>query len=140
MLKKALKKYSVALYAYCLMPNHVHLLIEPKDVHGMSKCMHWVNRGYTAYFNAKYEKVGHLWQGRFKSKPIIKGRYLINCATYIECNPVRANLVEDPLDYQWSSYKERCLLTDKSILDVITVDSQKEALAGTGLISDLRTL
>ena len=139
-IRKALKKYAVSLYAYCLMPNHTHLLIEPKCVSDMSKCMHWINRGYAAYFNAKYEKVGHLWQGRFKSKPIIKGRYLINCANYIEENPARANLVKDPIDYQWSSYKERCLLTDRTILNEIIIDQRQGKEAGTGLISDLGTV
>lgn len=139
MLKKAIKKYSISLYGYCLMPNHVHLLIEPKCVTDMSKCMHWINRGYAAHFNAKHEKVGHLWQGRFKSKPITKGQYLINCANYIEGNPVRANIVQDPSIYQWSSYRERCLLTERSMLDDIVVKNQKEE-PGTGLISILGTL
>jgi len=84
--------------------------------------MHWINRGYTAYFNAKYDKVGHLWQGRFKSNPIVKGQYLINAATYIENNPVRAGIVNDPANYKWSSYKERCLLAERNILDPLKMD------------------
>lgn len=141
MLRKALKKYSIPIYAYCLMPNHTHLLIEPKCLSDMSKSMHWINRGYAAYFNAKYEKVGHVWQGRFKSKPILKGQYLINCASYIENNPVRANLVEDPLSYQWSSYKERCLITNRTMLDEIKINNvAKKMEAGTALISNMGTL
>jgi len=122
--KRAKKKYAVLLYAYCLMPNHLHLLIESKIAGDISKFMHWVNRGYVAYFNAKYGKVGHLWQGRFKSKPIIKDRYLINCAEYIEENPVRAGLVSDIAAYPWSSYRERCLLSKKDMLDEIKVDGR----------------
>jgi len=140
MLKKALRENNILIYSYCLMPNHTHLLIEPKCLSDMSNCMHWLNRGYTAYFNAKYEKVGHLWQGRFKSKPIIKGRYLINCANYIEENPVRAGIVSDPSDYRWSSYRERCLLYDKTLLDDIIINQTQEDRAGTGLISNLGTL
>jgi len=119
---KAKKKYAIFLYAYCLMPNHIHLLIEPICSRKISKFMHWVNRGYTAYFNAKYNCVGHLWQGRFISKPIVKGSYLIHCATYIESNPLRANLVNDVASYQWSSYKERCLMSNISITDLIKVE------------------
>jgi putative transposase len=119
--KKAKKKYNVLLYSYCLMPNHTHLLVEPGHVSGLSGFMHWVNRGYTAYFNAKYRKVGHLWQGRFKSKPIVKGQYLINCAEYIEANPVRAEMVTDIAAYPWSSYNERCLSSSKNILDEMLI-------------------
>lgn len=120
--KKAKKRHGIYLYAYCIMPNHIHLLIESLLSNNISKFMHWINRGYTAYFNAKYDKVGHLWQGRFKSKPILKGQYLIYCANYIEANPVKAGLVDDIAEYKWSSYRERCLLTKKFILDEIRVD------------------
>jgi len=126
MIKKAKKKHNIFLYCYCLMPNHVHLLVEPESLVNLSKFMHWLNRGYTAYFNAKYQKVGHLWQGRFKSKPIVKGQYLINCAEYIEANPARANIVTDIAEYPWSSYKERCLSSYKDILDEILIKDIKE--------------
>ena len=108
-MKKAKRKYKVRIYAYCLMPNHIHMLVEVNPARNLSKFMQWVNRGYTAYFNARYKKSGHLWQGRFKGKPVLKGDYLIQCATYIEGNPVRANMVVNMADYRWSSYKERCL-------------------------------
>ena len=121
-LERAKKKYEIMLYAYCLMPNHAHLLIELNRARAMSKFMHWLNRGYSAYFNTKYEMVGHIWQGRFKSKPILKDRYLINSATYIEENPVRANMVNDIAEYEWSSYRERCLLSSKIILDDLKIE------------------
>lgn len=122
MLVKAKRKYDISLYAYCLMTNHIHLLIQAHLSRNISSFMHWLNRGYTAYFNAKYSKVGHLWQGRFDSRPILKGQYLINVATYIENNPVRAGVVDDPADYEWSSYRERCLLSKGSILDPMRMD------------------
>jgi len=121
-IKKAKKKYKISLYSYCLMPNHVHMLVNPKNSTDISGFMHWLNRGYTAYFNAKYLKTGHLWQGRFKSKPIVRSQYLINCAEYIEANPVRANMVNDIAAYIWSSYKERCLSSSKDILDEILIE------------------
>jgi len=138
-LKKSKKKYEIMLYAYCLMPNHIHLLIEVEDARNMSKFMHWISRGYTAYFNVKYEKVGHLWQGRFRSRPILKGQYLINCATYIEVNPIRANMISEISQYKWSSYQERCFLSKKIFLDEIHIE-QTESRLGTALSSDLGTL
>ena len=122
LLKKAKIKYNILLYAYCLMPNHIHLLIDAKIGKNISMFMHWVSGGYTAYFNNKYNKVGHLWQGRFKSKPLLKGQYLLNCATYIEANPLRANLVSEMSEYSWSSYRERCYFFDHKLLDEILVN------------------
>ena len=139
-IRKAKKVYGTPIYAYCLMPNHIHLLIDPHDSRKISSFMHWVNRGYTAYFNSRYTTVGHLWQGRFQSRPIIKGAYLINCATYIEMNPVRANIVKNPEDYAWSSYRERCFgnKNDSGILDEIEIE-YSEKVAGTALICKMGT-
>jgi len=131
-LKKAKRKYKIMLYSYCLMPNHVHLLIEVEKVRNMSKFMHWLNRGYAEYFNVKYQKVGHVWQGRFKSKPILKGQYLVHCANYIECNPIRANITDDIINYEWSSYKERCLLSKIELLDELLVGTVSPLNSGTG--------
>ena len=127
-LKKAKKRYDIRLYTYCLMPNHVHLLLESKASENISLFMHWLNRGYAAYFNDRYNTVGHVWQGRFVSRPIVKGAYLINCATYIEANPVRAGLVDDIAEYPWSSYVERCLSPEKILLDEIDINECCEAL------------
>jgi putative transposase len=71
--------------------------------------MQKLSRSYTAYFNKRYGKVGHLWQGRFNSKAIVKDGYLIDCIQYVETNPVRAGLAKSVSDYLWSSYKERAL-------------------------------
>lgn len=106
-LKKYKSRYGFLLYGFCLMPNHVHIIGEPKIMKNLSKFMHGLNRSYTAYFNRKYNKTGHLWQGRFKSKVVVKDDYLIDCLHYIELNPVRANMVRSVFDYLWSSYKER---------------------------------
>jgi len=108
-LKKYKRKGGFLLYAFCLMPNHVHLIGEPKLKEALPKFMQGLSRSYTAYFNKKYKRVGHLWQNRFKSKVVIKDDYLIGCLQYIELNPVRAKLVKAAADYQWSSYKERVL-------------------------------
>ena len=80
-------KFRFCLYGYCLMPNHVHLVGEIEKSCDLSKFMQGINRSYTAYFNRRYKKTGHLWQGRFKSKVIVKDRYLLGCINYIEANP-----------------------------------------------------
>jgi len=116
-LKKAKYKHKILLYAYCLMPNHVHLLIETKTTSNMSKFMQWINLVYATHFNNTYQIPGHLWQGRFISKPILKEKYLIDCADYIESNPIRANMVKDITEYPWNSYKERFLQPEFYLLD-----------------------
>ncbi len=114
-LKRYKLRYGFLLYAFCLMPNHVHLIGEPKETFNLSKFMHGLNRSYTAYFNEKYNKVGHLWQGRFKSQVVAKDDYLVDCLNYIELNPVRANMVRAAQDYTWSSYRERVIAEDMPV-------------------------
>jgi len=106
------KRYKFKLYAYCLMPNHIHFVCEVAQKRDLVKFMQGINRSYTAYFNELYGKEGHLWQGRYKNKILLKDQYLINCVNYVEQNPVRAEIVSSPLEYKWSSYKERVLEED----------------------------
>jgi putative transposase len=103
-LREAAKQYKVAIHAYVLMPNHVHILATPSDSEGLARMMQWVGRHYVPYFNRKYERSGTLWQGRFKATVIDAANYLMTCSRYIELNPVRAGMVAHPADYQWSSY------------------------------------
>jgi putative transposase len=105
------------------MPNHIHLIGEPRETGNLAKFMQSLNRSYTAYFNKRYKKVGHLWQGRFKSKVIIKDGYLLDCIHYIELNPLRANIVKAAGDYLWSSHKERVFSQGRSIelLDTLQI-------------------
>lgn len=115
------KKYNLKLYAYCLMPNHIHLITEVKDTKHLAKIMQGITQTYTIWFNSKYKKVGRLWQGRFKSIVIQKDKYLIDCLKYIELNPVRKELTSHPEDYTWSSWKERMFGTrvnNKNLLDI----------------------
>ena len=117
------KRFGFLLYGYCLMPNHIHLIGEPGELNNLAKFMQGLTRSYTAYYNKRYKKVGHLWQGRFKSKAIVKDGYLIDCVHYIELNPIRANMVRAAGDYKWSSYAERILSqsTDSKMLDELHI-------------------
>lgn len=97
------KKFDV--YAYCLMDNHVHLLInEGED--NISRIMKRIGSGYVYYFNKKYGRVGHLFQDRFKSEVIEDDAYLLAAVRYIHNNPVKACMVKYASQYQWSSYNE----------------------------------
>lgn len=110
-------KFNVKIYAYCLMSNHVHLLVHPPEKIALSKMMHGINMSYAMRFNAKYEKVGHLWQDRYKSFAVQADQYLINLITYIEMNPLRAEICSRAEEYPWSSYRSRILGENNKILD-----------------------
>lgn len=98
------KKYRVAIHAWVFMTNHVHLLATPETNDGISRLMQALGRHYVRYFNYTYRRTGTLWEGRFKSCVIDAENYLLVCQRYIELNPVRAGMTEDPADYAWSSY------------------------------------
>lgn len=108
-LTKYKKRYKFKLYCFCLMPNHIHLIIQVADPDDLNKIMCGLNLSYTLYFNDRYRKVGHLWQDRFKSKVIEKGAYLLECINYIETNPIRASLVSKLSQYPWNSYKFKAI-------------------------------
>jgi REP-associated tyrosine transposase len=86
------------------MTNHVHLLATPKKEASLSAMMQYLGRFYVRYFNLSYQRTGTLWEGRYHSCLIQSEAYLLNCQRYIELNPVRAGMVQDPADYKWSSY------------------------------------
>jgi len=116
LLSKYKNKYSFKLYGWCLMENHVHMVIESDR---LSKIMHGINLSYAKFFRFKYPSIGHFWQDRYKSYVIQKDNYLLNCITYIEYNPVRAKIALRPEDYVWSSYKARVLGKMDKLLDSI---------------------
>jgi putative transposase len=94
------------VYAYCLMTNHLHLVIDPgPKATNLALLMKRVAGRYTRRINHQTGRTGTLWEGRYKSSPIETDTYLLACCRYIELNPVRANLVERPENYPWSSYR-----------------------------------
>jgi putative transposase len=95
--------HSVAVHAYVLMTNHVHLLVTPEAEGGLSRFMQALGRRYVRWFNDRHQRTGTLWEGRFRSTVIAADRYLLACMRYIELNPVRAGLASGPADYRWSS-------------------------------------
>jgi len=103
-LHESLSSRGIALHAYALMTNHVHLLLTPPSAEAVGRAMISLHRRYVHYVNKKYGRFGTLWEGRYRSSLIQSERYLFACQRYIELNPVRAGIVSDPARYRWSSY------------------------------------
>jgi putative transposase len=102
LLKEVARKYSVTLYAFCLMPNHVHLLLSPREENLYDAMQNLFSR-YAMMFNRKYERKGHLFGGPYRQAVCLDDLYLLTASLYIHLNPVKARLADDPLDFRWSS-------------------------------------
>jgi len=110
-LEKYRAKFHVRIYAYCLMPNHVHLLLETGST-PLAKFMQGLQQSYTQYFNRSYRKVGHLFQGRYKAIICDKDKYLLALVRYIHLNPVRARLAKRPERYPHSGHRSYLLMNE----------------------------
>lgn len=104
-LEEAAHDCGCAVHAYVLMTNHVHLLVTPSKPGAPSRLMQSVGRRYVQYVNRFYRRTGSLWEGRYKSSVVQAESYLLACMRYIELNPVQAEMVQDPGQYRWSSYR-----------------------------------
>ena len=103
-LKQLAAKLECLIHAYCLMTNHVHLLVTPAAATSCTSLMRNLGQRYVQYFNKRHRRTGTLWEGRFRSCVVESARYVIACYRYIEMNPVRAGLVAVPGAYRWSSH------------------------------------
>lgn len=118
-LKRYKEKFKMEVYAYCLMTNHVHLVIYDNG-QNLSKFMQGLSLSYAIYFNKKYDRSGHVFQGRFTSLMVRSDEYFIYVSKYVHRNPVKANIVEDALQYNWSSFKAYIKERDK--LDIVSTN------------------
>ena len=122
-----------AIYSYCLMPNHVHLLIQEKE-EKISKTIKQIASRYAMYYNSRYEHFGHLFQDRFKSEPVDKYSYFLTLIRYIHQNPIAGQLCKHVEDYDWSSWREYINAPNRMsavcsvpiVLDKIPLDELKE--------------
>ncbi len=112
----ASRRYDVEVFAYCLMPNHFHLVARPGSNGGLGRWMHWVLTSYVRRHGVRYGAVGRIWQGRFKAFPIEHDRHLLTVVRYVEQNALRADLVQRAEDWRWGSLPERLGLSDRMIL------------------------
>lgn len=104
-LRELTSKHGCAIHAYCLMTNHVHLLVTPSAEHALALLMRDLGQRYVQYFNRAYGRTGTLWEGRYRSCITESVSYVLACYRYIELNPVRAGLADSPGRYAWSSYR-----------------------------------
>jgi putative transposase len=107
LLKKGADRESIAIHAYCLMPNHFHLLLSPKKGGSLSRMMQWVMTSHVRYYHRTNKTSGHVWQGRYKSFIVQKESYYIGAVRYIEANALRAGLVEKAEDWAYGSLCDR---------------------------------
>jgi REP-associated tyrosine transposase len=104
LLEKVSSRFGLLIYAYCLMGNHYHLLLETPQAN-LSRSLRQLNGVYTQAFNRRHGRVGHVLQGRFKGILVDKDSYLLELARYVVLNPVRARMVKKPETYRWSSFR-----------------------------------
>lgn len=115
-LGRALPRFQCSLHAYCLMTNHVHLLVTPQTADGCGLLMKQVGQLHSQHVNRTYKRTGGLWEGRFRSCLVESAFHLLLCYRYIELNPVRAGLVQRPQEYYWSSYRANTQDASRSII------------------------
>jgi len=105
LLERSAERFGVEVVAYCLMPNHVHLLVKPRS-HPLSRMMQQLNSAYCGWFNRRHGRVGHVLQGRYKSQIVERGPSFLRVLRYIVMNPVAGGKVADPASWSWGSYQE----------------------------------
>ncbi len=135
LLAEGCARAGVAIWAYCLMPNHVHLILVPGDADGLRAALSEAHRRYSRGVNFREGWRGYLWQGRFASAPMDEG-HLMEAARYVELNPVRAGLAARPQDWPWSSARAHLAGRDDGVARVAALlerESQWAAFLDAGL-------
>jgi putative transposase len=141
-------KYGVSILAYCLMRNHVHFIVIPGKEDSLARAFNTAHMRYSQYFNEKMQVAGHLWKGRFYSC-VLDERHLVAAARYIERNPVRANMVNRPWEWKWSTAlvhvgeEEKSLIRLSNLFEIMNMScvSWKEYIdlkEDPGFLSDIR--
>ena len=117
LLSEAARRAGTRVWSYCLMPNHVHLIVVPADEDGLRRTFADAHRRYTAFINARHRWTGHLWQGRYGAVAMDEG-HLGAAARYVALNPVRARLVDRAGDWPWSSARAHLAGVDDGLVEV----------------------
>lgn len=117
LLSQAAERAGAEVWAYCLMPNHVHIILTPNDEQGLARTFGDLHRRYTAYINARRRTTGHFWQGRFGSVAMDEAHF-VTALRYVSLNPVRARLVTQPEEWRWSSVRAHLAGEDDTIVRV----------------------
>ncbi|MEO5597450.1 MAG: transposase [Novosphingobium sp.] len=117
LLAEAAQRAHSEVWAYCLMPNHVHVVLTPADADGLRRTFGELHRRYTGYINARRRTTGHLWQGRYGSVAMDE-QHFVTALRYVALNPVRARLVERAQDWEWSSTRALIAGQDDTVVKV----------------------
>jgi putative transposase len=126
LMKEAKIRYAVEIFAYCLMPNHFHMVVMPHQSEDLSKWMQWLLTSHVRRFHKHYGTSGHIWQGRYKSFLIQKDSHLLTVLKYVESNPLRAGLVNSANNWLWSSHRESIHKGGHLLIDEVPVELPKE--------------
>jgi len=117
-LRTAAQRNGVAVHGYALMTNHSHLIVTPADARALPQTMKELGGRYVQYYNRKHQRIGTLWNGRYRDLPIDDERYWLTCLRYVEQNPLRAAMVRSPEAYPWSSYRVHAMGEDPDWLEL----------------------
>ena len=128
LLREALLATGCQLHAYVLMDNHVHLLATPPEAGDIARMMQKLGRQYVGQFNARHRRTGTLWEGRYKACLVDSADYLLRCVRYIDLNPVRARMTDDPVAFAWSGCAALCGLREDPLM---TLHPTQRALGRT---------
>ena len=116
LLEENARRFFVAIHAYVLMDNHFHLLATPQSADALAQMMQSLGRRYVRYFNDAHQRSGTLWDGRYRSTVVQAEKYLLTCMAYIDLNPVRAGMVQQPREFEWSSHRHYVGLRSDKLL------------------------
>ena len=124
------ERYGLKVWAWCLMDNHIHLVVVPKKADSLSNTLHMTHMRYAAYANRRHGRQGHLWQGRYYSC-VLEGRHVATAVRYVERNPVKARIVRKAENYRWSSARGHVKGTEDGICDAsFPINDVSEGFAG----------
>jgi|UniRef100_A0A7C6AGX3 putative transposase len=115
-------EFDIRIFAYCIMPNHFHIVAMPLRGENLSNFMHLIMTTHVRRYHKHYGTSGHIWQGRYKSFIVQENNYLLTVLRYVEGNPVRAKLVNSAVEWEWSSHRERINLIPNKILSNPLID------------------
>ena len=118
LLKRYKKRFPLQIHGFCLLPDHIYIIVKCGIAQQLSSFMQRVNQSYALYFNGRHRRIGRLWRGRFQSI-LLNEKDLWDCLKSVEFSPVRLNIVPSPLDYPWSSCHHRILGKLNGILDSV---------------------
>jgi len=125
LMEKAKERYFVKIFAYCVMPNHFHMVLMPHRAEDLSRWLQWLMTSHVRRYHRHYGSSGHIWQGRFKSFIVQEDVHLLTVLRYVEANPVRAGLVSGAKDWLWSSHGEVIGERERVLVDETPIELPK---------------